>query len=62
MRVSIHCFYFHSFRRIYGFYYLKTETFLRVTPVIPQFRRYPGFQKEAVRVTPGFSPKIQTIL
>ena len=31
---------------------LETETFLRVTPVIPQFRRYPGFQKEAVRVTP----------
>ena len=31
---------------------LKTETFLRVTPVIPQFRRSPVFQNEAVRVTP----------
>ena len=30
----------------------KTETFLRATPLIPQYRRYPGFQKEAVRVTP----------
>ena len=39
---------------IYGFYFKETETFLRVTPFIPQFRRYPGFQKEAVRETPDF--------
>ena len=44
------------------FFVLKTETFLRVTPLIPQFRRPPRFQKEVVRVTPRFSPKIQTIL
>ena len=29
----------------------KTETFLRATPLILQFRRYPGFQREAVRAT-----------
>ena len=31
----------------------KTETFLRATPLIPQFRRYPGFQREIVRATLG---------
>ena len=30
---------------------LRTETFLRATPVIPQFPRFPGFQREAVRAT-----------
>ena len=29
----------------------KTETFLRATPLIPQFRRYPGFQREIVSAT-----------
>ena len=55
-------FLFSFFPQDLWFLLLKTETTLRVTPVIPQFRRYPGFQKEAVRETPGFSPKIQTIL
>ena len=30
---------------------LKTETFLRATSLIPQFRRYPGLQREIVRAT-----------
>ena len=29
----------------------KNRTFLRATPLIPQFRRYPGFQRETVRAT-----------
>ena len=56
MRVSGHCSDFHYFRRIFGFFEVETETFLRVTPLIPQFRRCPGFQKEAVRVTPENVP------
>ena len=31
--------------------FIKTETFLRATPLLPQFRRYPGFQREIVQAT-----------